>query len=40
MSFEVVPDNMVSITLETDYKEYLDEVSYAIPKTTPCSYYE
>jgi hypothetical protein len=33
MSFEVVPNNMVSITLETDYKKYLDEVSYVIPDT-------
>ena len=40
MSFEVVPNNMVSITLETDYKKYLDEVSYVIPDTTPCNYYE
>ena len=40
MSFEVVPNNMVSITLETDYKKYLDEVSYVIPDTTPFNYYE
>ena len=40
MSFEVVPNNMVSITLETDYKEYLDEVSYVIPDNFPCNYYE
>ena len=40
MSFEVVPNNMVSITLETDSKKYLDEVSYVIPNTTPYNYYE
>jgi hypothetical protein len=40
MSFEVVPNKMVSITLETDYKEYLDEVSYVIPDNFPCNYYE
>ena len=40
MCFEVVPNNMVSITLETDYKEYLDEVSYVIPDNFPCNYYE
>jgi hypothetical protein len=40
MSFEVAPNNMVSITLETDYKKYLDEVSYVIPNTTPCNYWE
>ena len=40
MSFEVVPNNIVSITLETDYKEYLDDVSYVIPDNFPCDYYE
>ena len=40
MSFEVVPNNMVSITLETDYKKYLDEFSDVIPDNFPCNYYE
>ena len=40
MSFEVVPNNMVSITLETDYKKSLDEVSYVIPSYHPCKYHE
>ena len=40
MSFEVVPNNMVSITLETDYKKSLDEVSSAIPSYFPCKYRE
>jgi len=40
MIVEVVANKMVSITLQTDRKKYLDEASYVIPSYDPRNYYE
>ena len=40
MIVDVVANNMVSITLQTDCKKYLDKVSYVIPSYHPCKYHE
>ena len=40
MIVEVVANKMVSITLQTDCKKYMDEASYVIPSYDPCNYYE
>ena len=37
---EVLPNNMVNITLQADYKKHLDEVSHVVPNTDPCEYFE
>ena len=40
MIAEVLPNNMVSITLQAGYKKHLDEVVYVIPSHDPCKIYE
>jgi len=37
---EVLPNNMVKITLGAGYEKHLDEISNVIPNTDPCKYYE
>ena len=40
MIVDVVTNNMVCITLQTDCKKYLDKVSYVIPTHDPYYYYK
>ena len=37
---EVLPNNMVSITLQADYKEHLDEVEHVITRSDECKWHK